>query len=91
MTDDAMNLQRYLLPAAALIMMSGYGFAQTPAPVAPATKPAMTAPAPAAPAKKAVTTAPTRTAKSKACSDQADVKGLHGKARKTFRESCKKA
>lgn len=30
-----------------------------------------------------------RTAKSKECSAQADQKGLHGKARKKFRSSCK--
>jgi hypothetical protein len=53
---------------------------------APTTKPAATQPAPAAnptsDAKKAV---------SKACSDQANAKGLHGKARKTFRSACKKS
>jgi hypothetical protein len=27
---------------------------------------------------------------SKACSDQATAKGLHGKARKTFRSACKR-
>jgi hypothetical protein len=32
-----------------------------------------------------------RAAKSAECSKQADAKGLHGKARKTFREACKKA
>jgi len=29
-------------------------------------------------------------AKAKECSDQADAKGLHGKARKEFRAKCKK-
>lgn len=87
-----MNLSRYLLPMAALAMMTGYAAAQTPAPSAPAAKPAVTAPAPMAPAgKKATTSSGERTAKSKACSDQADQKGLHGKARKTFRDACKKA
>jgi hypothetical protein len=28
---------------------------------------------------------------SKACSDQATAKGLHGKARKTFRSACKRS
>jgi psiF repeat len=28
---------------------------------------------------------------SKACSDQADAKGLHGKARKKFRSECKRS
>jgi psiF repeat len=59
---------------------AGTAFAQTSTP-APA--PAATAPAAAAPAatdKKAI---------SKACSDQANAKGLHGKARKKFRSECK--
>ncbi|MGZ5826659.1 MAG: PsiF family protein [Croceibacterium sp.] len=43
---------------------------------------------PAAAAKK--TQAP-RTEKSLACSKQADEKGLHGKPRKKFMSSCKKA
>ncbi|WP_441507916.1 PsiF family protein [Bosea sp. 2YAB26] len=51
----------------------------------------MTSPAPAAPAKKATATSSDRTAKSKACSVQADQKGLHGKARKKFRDECQKA
>jgi len=87
-----MNFSRYLLPMAALAMMTGYAAAQTPAPSAPAAKPAVTAPAPMAPAgTKTATSSGERTAKSKACSDQADQKGLHGKARKTFRDACKKA
>ena len=32
-----------------------------------------------------------RTAKSLDCSKQADAKGVHGKARKSFMSSCKKA
>jgi hypothetical protein len=43
---------------------------------------------PAAPRTQAV---PERTAKSKECSAQADQKGLHGKARKRFRSSCKRS
>jgi hypothetical protein len=31
-----------------------------------------------------------KSAKSKECSKEADAKGLHGKARKKFREACKK-
>ncbi len=54
-----------------------------------------TAPAPNAPvAGKSVpkTVAPkkARSAESIECSKQADAKGLHGKARKTFRSACKK-
>jgi psiF repeat len=40
------------------------------------------APAPADAAKKAL---------SKTCSDQANAKGLHGKARKAFRSECKRS
>jgi hypothetical protein len=64
-----------------LVIGSGAALAQTstPAPTpAPAAAPA--ASAPAATDKKAI---------SKACSDQANAKGLHGKARKKFRSDCK--
>jgi psiF repeat len=49
-------------------------------------------PAPAAPAAATKTTDATadKSAISKACSQQADAKGLHGKARKKFRSQCKK-
>jgi hypothetical protein len=85
-----MNLSRYLLLLAALAMTTGYGFAQTPVQMSPDTKPAVTSPALATPAKKEkLTTRAERSAKSKACSDQADQKGLHGKARMKFRDECK--
>jgi psiF repeat len=50
-----------------------------------------TTPAPAATAPAAKSTAPTmdKAAISKACSQQADEKGLKGKARKHFRSKCK--
>ena len=51
----------------------------------PAVKPAT--PAKAAPAAKSAPVA--HSAASIDCSKQADAKGLHGKARKTFRSSCK--
>jgi hypothetical protein len=75
--------------AAALSLALGMGaaFAQTttpaPAPAAPAVQSAAP-PAPAAASsgdKKAI---------SKSCTDQANAKGLHGKARKKFRSDCKK-
>ena len=37
------------------------------------------------------TSPPDKQAISKACSDQANAKGLHGKARKKFRSECKRA
>lgn len=55
---------------------------------------AQTAPTPAtlpAPAAKPAKAPVVRTAKSLECSKQADGKGLHGKPRKSFMSSCKKA
>ena len=72
--------------AAALSLALGMGaaFAQTttpaPAPAAPAVQSAAPATAGSA-GKKAI---------SKSCTDQANAKGLHGKARKKFRSDCKK-
>ena len=69
------------ISAALLSLVIGVGtaFAQT---TTPAPTPAAAAPAaaPAAGDKKAI---------SKSCSDQANTKGLHGKARKKFRSDCK--
>jgi psiF repeat len=67
----------------AAVMLTGAAFAQSPAPAAPA--PAPSAPAPAAGAGKHA-----QSAHSLECSKEADAKGLHGKARKKFREECKK-
>ena len=68
----------------AAAMLTGAAFAQTPAPASPA--PAATAPsASAAGAGKHA-----QSAHSLECSKEADAKGLHGKARKKFREECKK-
>jgi hypothetical protein len=72
---------KLVISAALLSFVIGVGSAwaqtSTPAP-APAAAPA--ASAPAATDKKAI---------SKSCSDQANAKGLHGKARKKFRSECK--
>jgi hypothetical protein len=57
----------------ALMIGMGAAFAQAPA----------AAPAPAK------MTAEQKQAISKSCSDQANAKGLHGKARKKFRSECK--
>jgi psiF repeat len=59
-----------------LVIGAGTALAQNPAP-APSSAPPAGA---AATDKKAI---------SKACSDQANAKGLHGKARKKFRSECK--
>ena len=47
------------------------------------------APAATAPAAKSTAMSPEKSAISKSCSDQANAKGLHGKARKHFRSKCK--
>jgi hypothetical protein len=71
-----------LIGGTVLLLAIGVGGAlgQTSTP-APADKPAATSKM-SADEKKAI---------SKACSDQANAKGLHGKARKKFRSECKQA
>lgn len=71
------------ISAALLSLTIGVGtaFAQAPAPSTPA--PAAQS---AAPAKMSTDD---KKAVSKSCSDQANAKGLHGKARKKFRSECK--
>jgi glucose/arabinose dehydrogenase len=64
-------------------LLSGAGYAQTPAPSTTPTP--MTKPAPAP-----KTTEVPHTAASLECSKQADAKGLHGKERKKFRSECRK-
>ena len=73
---------KLVISAALLSLVIGAGTAlaqtSTPAPTpAPSAAPAASAPAGD---KKAI---------SKSCSDQANAKGLHGKARKKFRSTCK--
>ena len=71
---------RLALAGGLVLGLGATGFAQAPepAPAAPA--------APAAPMKKKAPMSP----KAKECSAKADAQGLHGKARKEFREKCKK-
>ncbi len=64
---------------------SGYAQMQASPPVTPA------APAtPAAPTAPKAKKAPMMSAKAKECSAKADEQKLHGKARKEYREKCKK-
>ena len=74
---------KLVISAALLSLIIGAGTAlaqtSTPAPT-PAPSAAPAANAPAGTDKKAI---------SKSCSDQANTKGLHGKARKKFRSACK--
>jgi hypothetical protein len=73
----------YKIAALAVVaLIAGPAAAQT---AAPAPKPA------AAKAAKPARAPVVRTAKSLDCSKQADAKGLHGKPRKAFMSSCKKA
>ncbi len=70
--------------ALATILLAGAATAQAPAPAAAAkTTTSTTATTKAAPKP--------RTAASLQCSKDADAKGIHGKPRKAFMNSCKKA
>jgi hypothetical protein len=64
----------------ALTLGSGAALAQNP-------PPAGTAPAVSPPSSNA--SAADKKAIAKSCTDQANAKGLHGKARKKFRSKCK--
>lgn len=68
------------------LLLAGAAFAQTPPAAAPAA-PAATSTAPATPAAAPATD---KQAKAKACIDEANQKGLHGKARKHFKSQCKR-
>ncbi|WP_296713745.1 PsiF family protein [Rhodoblastus sp.] len=97
-----MKLNRILPLAGVLTLLAGAALAQVnipagagagayrPAPGAPvggAVNPRPSAPPAAAQAPAADAN---RQAVSKSCSQQADAQGLHGKARKSFREKCKR-
>jgi hypothetical protein len=69
-----------MIIGAFVLSFSAVGYAQMQA-----TPPA----APATPATPQAKKAP-MSAKSKECSEKATAQGLHGKARKEFREKCKK-
>jgi hypothetical protein len=71
--------QTIALSAILLVLGSGIGLTQTPAPTTPA--PDTSAPA-AGPEAKGI---------AKECSQQATAKGLHGKERRKFRADCKKS
>jgi len=58
----------------------GVALAQSPAP-----------PSPGQPTATSQMSQDQKKAVSKSCTDQANAKGLHGKARKKFRSECKKA
>ncbi|MGH6848806.1 MAG: PsiF family protein [Methylocella sp.] len=75
---------RLMIAGALVFAFAESGYAQTSAPATPA--------APAAPAAPAMPKVkkPPMTAKAMECSTKADAQGLHGKARKEFREKCKK-
>ena len=70
----------------AALLIAGSAIAQTPS-----TPAGTKAPVASAPATRSGNAPLVRTAKSLDCSKQADAKGLHGKPRKSFMSSCKKA
>ncbi|MGH6813418.1 MAG: PsiF family protein [Methylocella sp.] len=72
---------RLMIAGTLVFSFAESGYAQTSPPAAPA--------APATPAAPKPMKAP-MSAKSKECSAKATAQGLHGKARKEFREKCKK-
>ncbi|MGI8569940.1 MAG: PsiF family protein [Methylocella sp.] len=83
------TIARLMIVGALVFGFGQFGYAQMSPPAAPAA-PAPKAPAmPAAPAMPKVKKAP-MSAEAKECSAKADAQGLHGKARKEFREKCKK-
>jgi hypothetical protein len=84
-TKEKDPMTRSSVVAAALLVFAlggGAAWAQDKPPAATSQPPATTAPAVSGSEKAAV---------SKSCTDQANAKGLHGKARKKFRAACKKA
>jgi psiF repeat len=72
---------KVVFAAALLSLAIGLGTAAAQNPPPPAAPAAQSTPSAAASDKKAI---------SKSCTDQANSKGLHGKARKKFRSACKK-
>jgi len=79
------TLVRLMIAGTLVLSFSAAGYAQMQANPPGAPAPA----APAAPATPKAKKAP-MSAKAKECSDKATAQGLHGKARKEFREKCKK-
>jgi hypothetical protein len=84
------TLASLMIAGALVFSFAQSGYAQISAPSAPAAPAAPKAPAvPKAPAMSADDMA--KKAKAKECTAQADTQKLHGKARKEFREKCKKS
>ncbi|VFU08644.1 conserved exported hypothetical protein [Methylocella tundrae] len=75
------NAFSWIIASALVLSFANISFAQQQAPAA----------APAAAAAKPAASDAAKKAKAKECSDQADAKGLHGKARKEFRSKCKRS
>jgi psiF repeat len=84
-----MTMKTIILALTAAVLTAGGAYAaETPAAT---TKPAMTATAKPATAKPMAVRVAGHSEISKKCSADADVKKLHGKARKAFRKTCMKA
>ena len=79
------------LVAAATLSLAGAAVAQAPAPPAGhmATMAKSASSSMTTTASKSTALTGDKATLSKACSDQANAKSLHGKARKTFRNACK--
>jgi hypothetical protein len=78
-------MMKHLVTAALLSFAIGLGTAAAQNPPPASTPAPSAAPAPA----PSQTSATDKQEISKSCTDQANAKGLHGKARKKFRSDCK--
>jgi hypothetical protein len=83
--------------ALSLVIAASAVSAQTPPPSTSQSTPSTSPSTPSASKGTSTSQAPSqkgskadKKAVSKSCSDQADAKGLHGKARKQFRSECKR-
>jgi hypothetical protein len=76
-------MMKHLVTAALLSFAIGLGTAAAQNP------PPASTPAPSAAPAPSQTSATDKQEISKSCTDQANAKGLHGKARKKFRSDCK--
>jgi hypothetical protein len=83
-TTGENTMMKHLVAATLLSFAVGFG------PAAAQNPPAASTPAPSAtPSPSTPMSATDKQAISKSCTDQANAKGLHGKARKKFRSDCK--
>jgi hypothetical protein len=81
------SIARLMIASTFIFAFAEGGYAQMSA-TSPATP---AAPAPSAAPQVSSADAAAKKAKAKECSAKADAQGLHGKARREFREKCKRS